>query len=36
VWENTLEAFDQWRFERFLVPPPDWGPGNGTRERDAK
>jgi catechol 2,3-dioxygenase len=26
VWENTLEAFDQWRFEKFLVPPPDWGP----------
>lgn len=26
VWENTLEAFDQWRFSRFVVPPPDWGP----------
>jgi catechol 2,3-dioxygenase len=32
VWENTLEAFDQWRFEKFLVPPPDWGPrGGGTK-----
>ena len=26
VWENTLDAFDQWRFRRFLVPPPDWAP----------
>lgn len=26
VWDNTLEAFDQWQFERFVVPPPDWGP----------
>lgn len=26
VWENTLEAFDQWRFREFVVPPPDWGP----------
>ncbi|HEV7367772.1 VOC family protein [Arenibaculum sp.] len=26
VWANTLEAFDQWRFQRFVVAPPDWGP----------
>lgn len=26
VWENTREAFDQWNFEKFLVPPPNWGP----------
>jgi catechol 2,3-dioxygenase len=26
VWENTLDAFDQWHFKRFVVPPPDWGP----------
>jgi len=22
VWERTIEAFDQWRFARFVVPPP--------------
>jgi len=26
VWPNDLAAFDQWRFARFLVPPPDWAP----------
>lgn len=26
VWANDLKAFDQWKFEKFLVPPPDWGP----------
>ncbi len=26
VWTNDLDAFDQWHFRRFLVPPPDWGP----------
>jgi catechol-2,3-dioxygenase len=26
VWENSLDAFDQWHFRKFLVPPPDWGP----------
>lgn len=26
VWANDLDAFDQWHFEKFLVPPPDWGP----------
>jgi len=26
VWENNLDAFDQWHFRKFLVPPPDWGP----------
>ncbi len=23
---NNLDAFDQWHFQRFVVPPPDWGP----------
>lgn len=22
VWERTIESFDQYRFERFVVPPP--------------
>jgi catechol 2,3-dioxygenase-like lactoylglutathione lyase family enzyme len=22
VWERNIESFDQWRFERFVVPPP--------------
>lgn len=22
VWERNIEAFDQWRFARFVVPPP--------------
>lgn len=26
VWENNLKAFDQWEFDKFVVPPPDWGP----------
>lgn len=26
VWKNDLDAFDQWHFERFVVPPPVWGP----------
>ena len=26
VWANDLKAFDQWEFDKFLVPPPDWGP----------
>lgn len=33
VWENNLEAFDQWRFEKFLVPPPNWGGKPGTRNK---
>jgi len=31
VWDNTLEAFDQWRFQRFVVPPPKWGPSEDDR-----
>lgn len=26
VWDNDLKAFDQWEFEKFVVPPPAWGP----------
>lgn len=26
VWKNDLDAFDRWHFEKFVVPPPDWGP----------
>lgn len=26
VWKNDLDAYDQWHFERFVVPPPQWGP----------
>lgn len=26
IHPNTLAAFDQWEFKRFVVPPPDWGP----------
>ena len=26
VWPNNLDAFDQWHYQRFLVPPPDWAP----------
>lgn len=26
VWKNDLHAFDQWEFDQFVVPPPDWGP----------
>ncbi|MES2050642.1 MAG: VOC family protein, partial [Pseudomonadota bacterium] len=22
VWERNIESFDQWRFARFVVPPP--------------
>jgi catechol 2,3-dioxygenase len=22
VWERNVESFDQWRFARFVVPPP--------------
>jgi hypothetical protein len=22
VWERNIDAFDQWRFKRFVVPPP--------------
>lgn len=22
VWDRNIESFDQWRFERFVVPPP--------------
>jgi hypothetical protein len=22
VWERNIESFDQYRFERFVVPPP--------------
>ncbi|ALS65110.1 VOC family protein [Pandoraea apista] len=29
TWENNLDAFDQWHFQRFLVPPPAWGPRTG-------
>ena len=33
VWQNDLDAFDQWHFERFLVEPPQWGPRD--RKDDA-
>ncbi|MCY1164176.1 MAG: VOC family protein [Pseudomonadota bacterium] len=33
VWKNDLAAFDQWHFEKFVVPPPEWGP---ARQDDAK
>lgn len=23
TWERNIESFDQWRFERFVVPPPE-------------
>lgn len=26
VWKNDIAAFDQWKFERFVVPPPEWAP----------
>jgi catechol 2,3-dioxygenase-like lactoylglutathione lyase family enzyme len=26
VWKNDLDAFDRWHFEKFVVPPPEWGP----------
>jgi catechol 2,3-dioxygenase-like lactoylglutathione lyase family enzyme len=26
VWKNDIQAFDRWEFEKFVVPPPDWGP----------
>lgn len=26
VWKNDLDAYDQWHFERFVVPRPQWGP----------
>lgn len=27
VWENTIDAFDQWHFKKFVVAPPtDWAP----------
>ena len=26
VWDNNLDAFDQWHYKRFLVEPPDWAP----------
>jgi catechol-2,3-dioxygenase len=26
VWKNDLDAFDQWHFDKFVVPPPAWGP----------
>ena len=26
VWKNDLAAFDQWHFDKFVVPPPEWGP----------
>ena len=26
VWDNDIDAFDQWHFKRFLVSPPDWAP----------
>lgn len=26
VWKNTLDAFDRWHFDKFVVPPPEWGP----------
>lgn len=26
VWPNDIEAFDQWKFQKFVVEPPDWGP----------
>jgi catechol 2,3-dioxygenase len=32
VWPNDLDAFDRWHFDRFVVPPPQWGP----RKRDGE
>ena len=27
VWEDTIDAFDQWHFKKFVVTPPtDWAP----------
>ncbi len=26
VWKNDLDAFDQWHFDKFVVPSPDWAP----------
>ena len=34
VWKNNLDAFDQWHFKRFVVPPPDWGPRNASEAED--
>ena len=33
VWKNDLAAFDQWHFDKFVVPPPEWGPAS---QADAK
>ncbi|PIF75261.1 catechol 2,3-dioxygenase [Variovorax sp. 54] len=34
VWKNDLAAFDQWHFDRFVVPPPEWGPRTAEDEGD--
>lgn len=26
VWPNDIDGFDQWHYDRFLVPIPDWAP----------
>lgn len=25
VWKNDIKAFDQWEFDKFVVPVPNWG-----------
>lgn len=36
VWKNDLSAFDQWRFERFVVAPPPWGPATEATDASPK
>ncbi|MEO7403183.1 MAG: VOC family protein, partial [Burkholderiales bacterium] len=26
VWPNDIDGFDQWHYDRFIVPIPDWAP----------
>jgi hypothetical protein len=26
AWEDNLKAFGQWKFQKYRVPPSDWGP----------
>ena len=35
VWKNDLAAFDQWHFDKFLVPPPNWGPRLDSEDSEA-
>ncbi|SIO55498.1 catechol 2,3-dioxygenase [Burkholderia sp. GAS332] len=36
VWERTIESFDQYRFERFVVPPPPHLVAQKTAEAAAQ